>query len=278
MGRMKQRVLMALLTVTLTASGVAQLKSVRQGRPFLANGDLLHPVWSESVENSGTSSIVALHSNFRCFRPGHSELDSFRDPLVNFGSDREVDVGKSVEINAANPQSYSGGVDAVLFSDGHGEGDRQQLKNIYARRKGVSEELRSIKKLLDEGAAGRMKTAQILQKLQVPVRITPYVYVDSLGIAEPTKAHDPSEIEDEGRSEARSTVAIILRMQSIWGVPSEHMAERKPRVEQVMRERGVPRDQAYLMITSMKVQEWEDALTGNLKPPKFRRSVKDIFN
>jgi hypothetical protein len=261
---MRQRVLAVVMSVALTASGAAQLPGVTQSRVFLANVDPLHPVWRESIRNSGTSSIVAFHAKFRCSR--HSELNMIHDPLVNFGTDFDVGMGKSAEIAAADPQRCSGGVDAVVFSDGHHEGDRDQVRAIYARRKGVAEELRSLKKLLDEGAAGRLNTKQILTRAEMPLVFHTNTYVDSLGLSEPPDPAEDAEID--GRSAAHAAVTMMLKTQAIWGVPSEYTAQRKPRVEQVMRERGEGREQAYLVITAMKVQEWLDALQGNLKAGK----------
>jgi len=137
----------------VTQMGTAQMLSIKVS-DVIQTGS----VWEEVVKNLSGSSIVSLHATFHCVDTNGIHLideNGSSDSLYQYSCDRDIPPGGSFGVRVSGHDECSGGVDAVIFSDGHSEGDSAQVARIYARRSGIYKGLTFVIPLLDSIASGK---------------------------------------------------------------------------------------------------------------------------
>jgi hypothetical protein len=252
--------LLVLLTVPLLAFIVrAQITSIKE--TGVTHSGKLGTVWQEVIENHGSSAIVALHATYKCpmkSKSGrsvasHGLIAYERDSLVNYSSARNVPPGGVVGLLAQDPSECSGGVDAVIFSDGHNEGDPDWVNEMYQRRRGVYDGITAALQLLDTIANQGANPADV---------------ADSVHRRTNSMMHDQTIAFEErlGQRQFYTGFESLLRSQMDLAVPSDSTSHQ-PRIEEVAKINGIPREQAHAIVISKKYQEWKAALEGNLEPP-----------
>src|SRR5580658_1176090 len=152
---MRDSPLLVLTVTLLTFNASAQITSVKEYPPQF---DTSRQIWQEGVENQDSRSIVAVHASFDCptryplnsgryitFQPT-GEYDALGNGVTIFDDYKGIPPGGAAAIAAADPSKCSGGVDAVIFSDGHIEGNsgsayryRQRWSSVH---EGVVQSLR----------------------------------------------------------------------------------------------------------------------------------------
>lgn len=147
---MKTQPLFLLVAMLLPLGAVAQIPDLKESGAVQVKAGVDKAgspttAWRDVIENRSQSSIEAVEAVFYC--PGTKKLKlgglaSSRDSLLHNGKD--VPPGGSFELRAFDPSECPGQVDAVIFSDGHVEGDPDVLDDLYIRRRGVYEMLGEI--------------------------------------------------------------------------------------------------------------------------------------
>jgi hypothetical protein len=123
---MWKRAVLLLLSSFVAAQQQTQLPDVAQAR--------LHTleVWKIRVENRYAAPIVAMHLSVRC--PTTSEYARFEyhyqyDHLFNYGHDKPVAPGAFFGMPLPSAAAdCDGGLDAVVFADGHSNGDPEAVQ------------------------------------------------------------------------------------------------------------------------------------------------------
>lgn len=252
--------LLVLLTVPLLTFIVrAQITSVNES---VSHSDRLGPLWQEVIENRGSSSIVALHASFKCplrsktgKKVASQSLNAYeRDTLVNYGAARNVPPGGIVELLVQDPSECSGGVDAVIFTDGHSEGDPHWVNEMYQRRRGVYNGLTEALQLLGTIANQGGNPADVADSV--------HRRIDSI-MRNKTIAFE----ERLGQRQFYTEFESLLRSQMDLAVPSNATPYRQPSITDVAQINGIPMEQAHAIVISKKFQEWQADLEGNLEPP-----------
>jgi hypothetical protein len=251
------KVFFGLLALTLVPGcGVAQVPSIHESGVFDSGkraGTLSGPpaiFWEDTVENRGSSSLVAFHATFRC--PRSKTLFDY-DYFFRFGSDFNIPPAGSVEIIAADPDQCPGGVDAAIFSDGHTEGDPEEVSAIYGRRRGTYEGLGESIKLLSAIAAQEKTPQQVIDIFESECH---------------RLARDQTRdgYERMGMLLLYSQLKVTLRdPQGTIRAPSDKTA-RQPTSDEIVKAKNVSREQAQAMILTRKLNEWRADLEGNLNP------------
>ena len=150
---MRHSLLVLLSLSLLTFNLSAQITSVKESAVTQSE---LGQAWQEVIENHSFSSIVAPHTTFECpiksksgqtVNEGRASLQ--RDIVAESYSLGAIPSNVAVEVPAQDPSKCSGGVDAVIFSDGHSEGDPDAVNAMYQKRLGYYKGLTEVLKLLD---------------------------------------------------------------------------------------------------------------------------------
>ena len=255
------KALFSLLAVSiLPLFGSAQVPGIHENGAFSQEfpgenqSSTPHILWREVLENRGTTSIVAFHANFNCGRKfGNALFD--HDPFFNYGDDVDIPPGGSVEIIAADPSRCPGGVVAAIFSDGHSEGDPQEVNNLYARRRGVYTALGESMKLLDLIATQEQTPKQVRDILESRAKALSYDQTidgyERLGMI---------VTYSKLRATLQSTQAVIH-------APSDHTTHRQPFYYQLAKSQNISLEQAQAIVIGKKIQEWRADLQGNMEPP-----------
>jgi hypothetical protein len=244
----------------LLPNGVAQMPnvpSIQQDGVFTkeqpGNGA---PVWREIVENRASSSIVSFHSEFSCPGTGKVKVWTYpetHDRLIHYGRDPDIPPGGSYEISASDPSQCWGGVDAVVFSDGHSEGDPEVVNNLYQRRQGTYEELSEVIARVDRVAAGEESSQAVIDYLSNRGK--------SLAVDESINS-----AKRMGMSWVIQLIKDILTKQYNWGVPSDFTSRRGPSIDEVVASEQVSHERATAIVLARKLREWHKDLEANLEP------------
>jgi hypothetical protein len=246
-----------LLAVTLVpACAAAQVPSIHESGAFdsgkragtLSGSPVI--VWTDTIENRGSSSLVAFHATYDC--PQSKTLYDY-DYLFRYGLDLSIPPGDSVEIIAADPDQCPGGVDAAIFSDGHTEGDAQEVSPIYARRRGTYKALGESIKLLSAIAAQEK---------------TPQQVIDIFASECHRIARDQTSDGDERTAMIAlySVLKVALRDPvATLRAPSDKTA-RQPSLAEVVKANNFSREQAQATMIIKKLNEWRADLEDNLYP------------
>jgi hypothetical protein len=257
---MRAKLIFMLATIFLQRGAVAQIPSIQVTEPYQEDRPLSftdHRPWRIAVENHDTRSIVAAQATFHCPATGYYKeiaYTSFHDSLAHYGSDTDIPPGSSFELTANDPSSCSGKVDAVVFSDGHSEGDPQAIQEIYMRRRGVYEALSEITAHVD----------RVANQEETPQNVTDF-------LTSRDKSNGTNQSIDirerNGMSMALGMAKMLLMSPGDMRVPSDSTANRQPGTLAVMKEMHITREQAHAIVLSRKLGEWSDALKDHLEPP-----------
>jgi hypothetical protein len=256
-----------LTTSILTLSVKAQTPSIEEsgafqpGQTLISESSSPSSVWHEVITNHGSSSIVAFHATFHCPAGGgfkRIDIEYVHDSLFRYGHDANIPPGGSVEITAADPSQCPGGVDAVIFSDGHSEGDQQRVSALYAQRRGRYKALGEAIRMLDAVASNTESTQAI---------------IDTLDRLSHSIANDITinSYERSGITDFYSSLKGTLETpHGIVEAPSDHTSQRQLSYDEVVRTQHISREQAKATVIRNKLLEWKAALEGNTGPPSGR--------
>jgi hypothetical protein len=124
---------LGLATFILSSLCQAQVPHVSEER-VNKNGQ-----WVHHLTNGGANSILALTTDLHCSPSG---LQTYFDPLVDYGSSHPIAPGSSYDLPLApNTKDCPGGVSAVLYADGTYEGSKDTLNSLLVRRHGLYDQL-----------------------------------------------------------------------------------------------------------------------------------------
>jgi hypothetical protein len=241
-----------LILSSFAAAQQTQLPDVTQTRLHTLEG------WKIRVENRYSSPIVAMHLSINC--PTTSEHARFGyqyqiDHLFNYGSDKPVAPGAFFPISIPSAAAdCDGGLDAVVFADGHSNGDPEAVQDIYLRRRGVSEGISFSLPLVEQVSHQGSKPVDVAKTLRDKAK------TESLDASKSTA-------ERLGERYALNSIAWLLEKQEAWLVPSDAAPQKQPGIEETMQLRGVTHEQAHAIVLKRKLEEWNFDLQGNLDHP-----------
>ncbi len=245
---------LVVLIVTLLASGVsAQIPSVKE---YPAQFDKSRQIWQEVVENQDSRSIVALHTTFVCptripaKKSGNSVSVGGYDALGIFdifADPKGVPSGGVTTILSADPSECRGGVDGVIFSDRHSEGDPRWVNECHQGWAGVHQGVIESLPLLAKLANQEADLTEVDDALRHRMESIPD---HPLGI---NGAFDSKRSLERG---------VYAQLESLLRDAREHP---KPRSEEV-ETNGIPakRPQKMAIFLVNKLQEWKTALENGL--------------
>jgi hypothetical protein len=220
-----------------------------------------HGGWREVVENQAFSSVVAMRTTFQ--RRTETKIGSTNvntkivvayDSITNYGTVRHIPSGGVGYLFAQDPSKWSGGVDAVIFSDGHSEGDPQGVLEIYERRRGDYRAVTEVLPLLDTIANQGASPTQVADAIHHLYQSLPNDRTISAG-------------ERRGRAQVYSGLEDLLRSQTdIVGLydPAKYPPQRS--IDQVAKVKGISREQAHAIVIGEKYRRLEAFLGDNLQP------------
>jgi hypothetical protein len=248
--------LLVLLTaILLTFNVSAQIASMKE---HPARFDESRKIWEEVVENQDSDSrpIVAVHATFHCqtefpLKSGRyktfrttGEYDALGNGVSIFQEYQGIPPGGGARIQAADPSKCSGGVDAVIFSDGQIDGNAGSLSDYRQRwigvHEGVSNSLPLLAKVVNQ-EADLAEAEDALRRRMESI---------------PDHSPDLKTFYERG---------IYLQLESLLRDAREHP---KPRSEEV-EANGIPRKQGQKMAIFLvnKLQDWKTALEHGLGMP-----------
>jgi hypothetical protein len=211
-----------------------------------------HGGWREAIENHGSSSTVAMRTTFRRLT-GNTAVVVAWDSVTNYGIVPRISPGGIGYLFAQDPSKFSGGVDAVIFSDGHSEGDPQGVNEIYERRRGDYKAIAQVLPLLDKIVnqdASPTQVADTIHRFAIPNDGT------------------ISSGERRGLEQVYMGVENLLRRQDdITGLYDPTKYPPQESIDQVAKVKGIPREQAHAIVIRQKYQRLEAFLRDNLEPP-----------
>jgi hypothetical protein len=247
------------LLVPLAALLVPQLSAAQI--PGIQTSEVVQAgtTWEEVVKNVSGSPIVTLHATFHCLTTNGVRItdeNGSHDSLYQFSRDRDIPPGDSVVVRVSgnNYAQCSGGVDAVIFSDGHSEGRSEEIANIYVHRRGLQKGLEFAIPLLDAIATGQLTTQDAIAALDKRG--------SSVAIDMTRSGKDRG-----GETIIYDFVLSNLRRQSDFSTPPDFRRSRQPRVEDLAKAKNLPLEQALAVVLSNRYKEWLAALEGHTEPP-----------
>lgn len=246
---------LVVLTVTLLTFNVsAQITSVKEYPPQF---DKSRQIWQEGVENQDSRSIVAVHASFDCptrypldsgryvtFQPT-GEYDALGNGVTIFDDYKGIPPGGAAAIAAADPSKCRGGVDAVIFWDGHIEGNSGSVYKYRQRWSGVHEGVVQSLRLLAKVTDQETDLAEVEDALRQRMESIPDNPLDING-----------RLFEKG---------VYVQLESLLRGAREHP---RPHSEEVEAD-GIPRKQGRKMVIFLvnKLQEWKTALENGLGSP-----------
>lgn len=232
--------------------GTTQVASIKE-----ASMDRTFRGWRHTVVNNGSSSIMAIHATFACTNEkGFHYKDNIvlLDFLISERNKKIAQPGDSLAVYSSDQTPCPGGVDAVIFSDGHSEGDKQLIDEIYQRRLGTYNALADIVKLLDNIATQGATPIDVIKMIE-------------------NRSHSINQDMTLSRSEKQGMDYIywfaiqLLQDQNDFRAPSGPSANHRPDIGEIMKTKNVSRQQAHAIVITAKFQEWRSALEGHTAPP-----------
>jgi hypothetical protein len=263
------------LTVTLLTFNVsAQVTSVKEYPPQL---DESTHTWHEVVENRDAGSIVAVHATFDCptrypLSSGRSvsfgasgDYDALANPVNIFDDHKGIPPGGAVTIAAADPSKCRGGVDAVIFSDGHIDGNSSSVNEYQQRWRGVHEGIIQSLPLLTKVANQESDLTEAEDALRH--------HMESI----PDHPEGGFALKRWGERAVYFQLEGLLRTARETKSASEPTPDPQPRTVQV-EANGIPGKQARKMAIALvsKLQEWETALEDGLGSPATKAEAQHL--
>jgi hypothetical protein len=241
-----------LILSSFAAAQQTQLPDVTQTRLHTLDG------WKIRVENRYSSPIVAMHLSINCpTTAGHSRFGyQFQyDHLFNYGADPSVAPGAFFGLPLPNSAAdCDGGLDAVIFANGHSNGAPEAVQDIYRRRKGVATGLAFAMPLVEQVSLAKLNPVDVAKTLRDKSK------TQSLDA-------NKSSAERMGEMNVLTLTAVLLERQHDWLIPSDGTPRRQPGIEETMRLRGVTHEQAHGIVLMGKLEEWNADLQDNLDAP-----------
>jgi hypothetical protein len=247
----KYRPTILIATVLLCGNGFAQMSVVK------VSG--IHPVdsakktWYGYVENAGSIPIDAVIATFHCKGTGGGETDS--EVVSVYDSDywyvdkkTSISPGGKIALEAADPAQCPGNVDAVIFLDGHSEGDANYVDELYDRRRGVSKAIGPMIPLLDGIAVQQNNRDHAILVIEGLVKSA-------------QKDLSMNEAERKGKIGTYNKIMVELR-----SPPTRHL----PQVDEIMISDNVTREQAFAMFLRNMLRMWQTSLNGKLEPSPIK--------
>jgi hypothetical protein len=258
---MRDLPLVMLVVTLLTFSVSAQVTSVKEFAPQLNKS---RQIWREVVENQDSRSVVALHTTFHCptripskMSENHvreseagGEYDALGNPVDIFEDHKGIPPGGAVTVAAADPSKCRGGVDTVIFSDGHIEGKSPSVREYRQRWAGVHEGIIQTLPLLAKVANQEADLAEVEDVLRERMESIPY---------------HPLEINRTFDSKRWGERAVYGQLESLLRGTREHPKPRTEEVEAIGTRRKQAQEMAIFLVD--KLQEWKTALENGLESP-----------
>jgi hypothetical protein len=211
--------------------------------------------WQEVIENHASSSVVAVRTTFRPLPETKSKTTAIvvvYDNVTHYGPAPIIPPGGIGYRFAQDPSKWSGGVDAVVFSDGHSEGDPDGVSEIYDGRRGAYRAVTEVLPLLDtivNQGASPTEVAAAIRRLPVPNDGT------------------MSRGERNMMEAVYQGVENLLRRQmDITGLYDPKKYPSPPSIAEVAKTNGISREQAHAIVISKKYQAFQAFLQDNLEP------------
>ncbi len=217
--------------------------------------------WRVAVENHTFSSIAAVRTTFQKrteTKIGSTAVNTkivvVYDSVTNYGNVRIIPSGGVGYYFAQAPSEWSGGVDAVIFSDGYSEGDPEGVNEIYERRRGADMAVTEVLPLLDMIANQGARPTEV---------------ADTIHRLNQSLPNDRT-ISDGERKELGAIytgVENLLRNQTdIVGLYDPTKYPPQASIDDVAKVNGITRQQAHAIVISKKYQKYQAFLQENLQP------------
>lgn len=303
---------------------VSRIRSISEKGPIKQSARP-NDIWYEGVENTSSKEITAVYVAYHCkaapvvvnsptvglaagLGPVSGVLPNgavIYDALSGEHAGFEIAPGGKTWLAVGLPSRYykcSVDIDAVLFSDGTGEGNRMHMDSIYLCRKGIYEALGKSIPLVDRIANGQATSSEVVQKLEayrgilaVPIHAehspgagapvgnfgqsTGGPGVPGYGAPAPspdeewyTEAEADSMNNFYARLESELSPSSVKTVQPLEDsqFPWRPTSAKPSSVDDVARQRNVSRDRARALILSGELQQWRTALQAHLEPPKHQ--------
>jgi hypothetical protein len=213
--------------------------------------------WQNTVQNVSTQEIVALHVTFLCTTGDgrvHSDDNGSVDRVLQNATNHSIPPGGSYQAKVIEPGACTSRADAVVYADGKVEGDADKIDLIFQRRSGAYKALSVVIPLLDDIASGKSSAAEVVAVLQDKIRAF-------------SGERDPSLGDGYGVTLVFGGAISLLQNHAWLETPSDSMPNRQPRVDAVMKTRGISLEQAHAFVTANKFREWQLALKDHTTPP-----------
>jgi hypothetical protein len=249
---------LSLFTINLSAQ-IASV-SITNVRKTVAQSDKSRLVWRGLLENHSSNSIVAFHSTFVCPSPtvhgkkmsSGSGYDAFEQHTV-LDDIRLIPVAGVAEVNASDPYNCRGGVDSVIFSDRHSEGDLRWMNFKHQEWAGMHKGIVESLVLLGSIADQKARPEEVADVFRDRIQLIPNGTLD---------------MKKWGEKAIYVQLESLLRGKTSVKPPSDSARHSLPRVEETGATNDVQRQQAQAMYLIIKLQEWKTALEDNLELPR----------
>jgi hypothetical protein len=256
--------LVVLTASLLTFSVSAQITSVKEYPPQFNKS---RQIWEEVVENQSSRSIVAMHTTFDCIR---STPTGDRKAGVSGGFDvlsiptyleihEAIPSGDATTMPAGDPSRCSGGVDAVIFADGHSEGNPRWVNEDQQTWVGVHQGIIESLPLLAKVANQEADLAEVEDLLRDRKVSIPEFPLDI------NRTFDRKKI---GERLVYTNLESLLHSMRGWKAASDSTPHSQLRSEEVaeVQATGIPRKQEPKVATFLvsKLQEWKTAVENGL--------------
>jgi hypothetical protein len=205
--------------------------------------------WNRVLQNQSTSSLVAYMVGCNP-KQGTPML---QDALLQTGASY-VGPGRSIEVGFNNPSSCDAGVRAAIFSDGHVEGGPEFVGELFADRRGACRALGDTIKLLASVYTQHVPIADVIDGLDAERK--------SYGQKTPDERGGYNFVLGKVKHE-------LAQPRVVNSFPSETLGQNQqlPAIEDVMKENGVSRDEASVILLNKRLEAWKSLLENHLDPP-----------
>jgi hypothetical protein len=235
--------LVVLIVFLLPWSSVAQVPSIVESSTLQASAHS----WKRVLRNQSPSSLVAYMADCN----PKLDLTTIQDALLNGGP--YIGTGQTTEASVGNPSICETGIRAAIFSDGHAEGDREFVAELFAERRGAYQALGDTIKLLASVYTQHVPAAEITDKLE----------------AERKANLRKGTHESGGYNFVLIDISNFLKDPGVvWRFPPEYQGQRQqlPSIEDVMNTNGLSHDEARVFLLNKRLEAWKSLLQNNLQP------------
>ena len=267
--------------------------------------------WYEGIENHNAKDIDAIYVDYHCKVPSFPQVSGsgkvIYDTLTAEHGGVEVAPGGRNWFRITVPPHYSQcsvHVDAIVFTDGSGEGNAGDRDAIYQHRSGVYQALNHSVPLVQELANGQATLPEVLKKLdgyrshldvqiyaeasdgpgdtQVPIQRRGYALGGGSRFPPRPGYGAPLPDPETGwytRDEVDSIDYFYARLESALSGSPAHpglssypqfpwrsSSSDRPNTGQVALQQSISPAPTHAVVLSQQLQRWQAALQGVLKP------------